>query len=299
MKTKITIFLFILVDVILFIYILLHGKTVAVFQPTGIIATQERGIFFLLGGIGVAVIIPILIFSFYIISKFREDNPNVEKNYKPEWDHSKKVEIFRWGLMCGIITIFAVVTWIAAHQLDPYRPLKSNKQPLTIQVVALQWRWLFIYPQQHIATINYVAFPENTPINFELTADAPMNSFWIPQLAGQIYAMSGMSTQLHILANKTGDYQGSDAEISGKDFAKMRFTASSKTQTDFDSWVDEVKSSQKGLNFDAYNNDIAHPNSDESVQYFTVNDNSLYNKIMMKYMTPSPVAGMSGSMDMQ
>ena len=113
----------------------------------------------------------------------------------------------------------------------------SNTKPLTIQVVALQWKWLFIYPEQKIATVNYIQFPENTPLNFEISADAPMNSFWIPQLGGQIYAMPGMSTKLHLIANQTGTFRGCSANFSGEGFSGMTFVAKSSTQEEFDAWV--------------------------------------------------------------
>ena len=119
--------------------------------------------------------------------------------------------------------IIAVLTWVKTHELDPYKPIESNKKPMTIQVVALQWKWLFIYPEEKIATVNFLQFPKDTPIHFEITADAPMNSFWIPHLGGQIYAMPKMKTELHLIANEAGDFRGSSANFSGEGFARHAF----------------------------------------------------------------------------
>ncbi len=147
-----------------------------------------------------------------------------------------------WAVPIILIASLSVLNWKSTHELDPYQPIASNAPPLTVEVVALDWKFLFIYPQQNIATVNFIEFPVNTPLNFQLTADAPMSSFWIPQLGSQIYAMPAMSTQLHLIANSTGDFRGMDTEINGAGFSGMKFAARSVSQTDFNAWVASVKS---------------------------------------------------------
>jgi len=185
-----------------------------------------------------------------------------------------------------IILILAVLTWNSSHDLDPFKPIVSDKPPITIQVVALQWKWLFIYPQQNIASVNIIQFPNQTPINFEVTADAPMNSFWIPQLGGQIYAMPGMSTQLHLMADTEGTYRGSSANISGKGFAGMNFSAKSTSQADFDQWVALVHQTRNNLSLAKYNN-LAKPSQNNPLSYYSSSQSGLYDRVVMKYMMPA------------
>lgn len=184
-----------------------------------------------------------------------------------------------------IIVILAVITWKTSHELNPFKPIVTHKKPVEIQAVALNWKWLFIYPEQGIATINLVQFPEKTPINFEITADAPMNSFWIPQLGGQIYAMPAMRSKLYLLANEQGSYTGRSSNISGKGFAGMVFTAKATSEEEFNEWVDSVKGSGKSLTMESYN-ELVEPSEYDPVSYYTLLDSDLFNKIIMKYMTP-------------
>jgi cytochrome o ubiquinol oxidase subunit 2 len=149
--------------------------------------------------------------------------------------------------------------------------------------VALQWKWLFIYPEQNIATVNFVEFPNSTPVNFQLTADAPMNSFWIPELGGQMYAMPGMSTQLHLMADRPGEFNGSAAEISGKGFSGMKFIAKATSQKDFDTWVKSVKQSSNMIDLSKYNK-LAEPSENNPVITYASVEKDLYNSIIMKFM---------------
>lgn len=284
LKSKLIVFLLIASDIVLIGYLFLHNKTVAVFQPIGSIALQERNVFFFAAALGLSVIIPIVIAIFIIAWKYRADNPKAK--YTPDWHENKKLEIFRWSLMCIVIGILAVVTIHVAHSLDPFKPIRSETKPITIQVIALQWRWLFIYPEQHIATINYAAIPEKTPIVFNLTADAPMNSFWVPQLGGQIYAMAGMSTQTHLMANTIGIFYGSNAEISGKGFADMHFQVQAMKEKDFNVWANKIHNSPEKLTSFVYTQ-LAKPTDDSRRRYFKLSDDSLYNDVMMKYMEPN------------
>ena len=178
-----------------------------------------------------------------------------------------------------------MVTWQSSHSLDPYRPIASTHPAINVEVIALDWRWLFIYPKYNVASINYLDIPNNVPINMHLTSDAPMNSFWVPALAGQIYTMPGMSTQLHLMATSKGNYQGSSANISGNGFSKMIFTVRSNSTLDFNNWINKLKNSSNSLSLADYTK-LAEPSENSAVQSFSKVNPNLYNDIIMKYMAP-------------
>ena len=197
------------------------------------------------------------------------------------------LESIWWAIPTAIIAALGIITWFSTHALDPYKPLASNVQPITIEVVALDWKWLFIYPEQNIATVNFVQFPKDTPINFKITGDSgAMNSFWIPQLAGQIYAMPGMNTKLHLMASEIGEYKGLSANYSGLGFSGMRFVAKASTQEEFDMWIDEVRYSPTTLTFEEYTL-LAQKSKNNEASYYSAVDENLYGKIIMKYMAPA------------
>jgi cytochrome o ubiquinol oxidase subunit II len=228
------------------------------------------------------VVIPTYILLFLTISKYH--HRNAKAAYEPEHTHGVWGELLKWTIPSIIIAIMIVVTWEAAHKLDPYQPIESSEKPLNIQVVALNWKWLFIYPEQSIATLNFVQFPEKTPVHFSLAADgSPMNSFWIPQLSGQIYAMTAMVTPLHIMADEPGEYHGKAAEINGQGYAGMTFIAKATTKSEFEHWVETVKESPQKLTVDVYN-ELIRPSEDHSVVQFSHVDKDLFHHIVNKYM---------------
>ncbi|HEX7259876.1 MAG TPA: ubiquinol oxidase subunit II [Candidatus Saccharimonadia bacterium] len=262
----------------------LAAHPVAVLDPRGLIASEQRNLIVVTTLLMLLIVVPVFGMTFGIAWKYRAGN--TKARYTPDWDHSRVAETLWWGIPSVIIVILAVITWKSSHDLDPFKPLISPNKPVTIQVVALPWKWLFIYPDQNIATVNYVQFPENTPIHFVITADAPMNSFWIPQLGGQIYAMPGMSTQLHLMASEVGSYAGSSANLSGAGFANMRFEAKATTQVAFDDWVAATKKSPLHLGATDYNQ-LAQPSKRDDVAYYGIASNELYDSIIMKYMLPA------------
>ena len=264
--------------------------TFALFQPAGFIAAQEKKVIITAVVLMLIVVVPVLTAAVIIARKYRVDNPT-HADYKPEWVGSAKLQFLWWAFPGSIIICLGILTWISSHALDPFKPLNSNVQPLTIEVVALQWKWLFIYPQQNIATVNFIEIPKDTPINFVLTADAPMNSFWIPQLSGQMYAMAGMSTQLHIIANQEGQYNGSAAEINGAGFSGMNFKVNAVSEIDFQNWAKAVQARKNNLDLQSYNN-LAEPSRYNPEADYALIDQNLYNEIMQKYMAPN----MTGSM---
>jgi cytochrome o ubiquinol oxidase subunit 2 len=227
------------------------GESIIVLNPKGEVGKQQMDLMVITTLLCLIVIVPVLIITFVIIWRYRH-RPGSTAKYTPEWEHSTKLETIWWGIPIIIIAIIGVITVKYTYQLEPSKPLASAKEPIVIQVASLDWKWLFLYPKQGIATVNYVQFPDNVPVRFELTSDAPMNSFWIPQLGGQIYTMSGMAMKLNLIADEPGDYMGSGANFSGKDFAQMKFIARASSQTDFDTWVAGVKKSSTDLTSAGY-----------------------------------------------
>jgi len=233
-------------------------------------------------------VVPVLTAAIVIARRYRADRED-PVDYQPEWHGDKRLEILWWAFPGIIIILLGALTWRASHDLDPYKPIASKNPPITIEVVALNWKWLFIYPDQDIATVNYVEFPKDTPVNFVLTADAPMNSFWIPQLGTQIYAMAGMTTQLHLMASQEGDYSGQEMEINGTGYADMKFMAKAVSQAEFGDWLQRVHgSNQTGLSAAEYAKLVQPSIANPQAEYPSV-DPTLFNGIIEKYMGPPSV----------
>ncbi len=263
--------------------ILHYGEKIAVLFPKGLIGKEERTLLLIVQGLMLLVVIPVYILTFIFSWIYRADNP--KGKYDPDLVDNTLAECIWWGLPFVMVVIVSVITWVKTHELDPYKSLESKNREMTIQVVALQWRWLFIYPEEKIATVNFIQFPKETPIRFEISADAPMNSFWIPSLGGQIYAMPGMTTILNLIADEPGDFRGSSANISGEGFSRMTFTAKSSTKDEYDAWIATAKKSANLLDLDKYKK-MALPNLDNSVEIFQLKDNTLFESIVNKYMQP-------------
>lgn len=269
-------------------FLLLQGKNIPVLNPQGVVAEKQRDLIVFTVLLSAVVVIPVYILLFVISWKYREGNRKPKK-YTPGWDSNKWLETVWWGIPIAIILVLAVVAWRSSHELDPGRPLDSAVKPLTIQVVALQWKWLFIYPEQRIATVNYVQFPEKTPVNFKLTSDAPMNTFWIPSLGGMVYAMSGTSAKLSLMADGVGSYDGRSANISGEGYAKMTFTVRSSAPADFQTWAQRVRQSSGSLTMESYGK-LAKPAVVKQPAYYLLKEPNLYDKIIKKYTTPNQPA---------
>lgn len=262
---------------------LLGGCKAVILNPKGIIAQQELHLLITAVLLMLIVVVPVIVLTLVIARRYRA---SANAKYTPDWAHSNLLEAVWWAIPIAIIGVLATITWITTHQLDPYRQLAVGGKPLKIEVVALQWRWLFIYPEQHIATINYIEFPANRQVEFDITADAPMNSFQIPQLGGQIYAMGGMQTKLHLIANEPGDYQGRSVSFSGDGFSDMKFIArATASDAEFQQWVASVKNAPNQLNMASYEQ-LAKATHDESKQYFSSVENNLFQDIINKYMVP-------------
>ncbi len=267
-----------------FLYIYISTHNMGVFNPKGVIALAEMNLIVTTTLLMLIVVIPVFIMLAVFSWRYRASNTKAK--YTPDWHSNATLEIIWWAIPAAIITTLAVITWTSSHELDPFKPIVSSVPPITIQVVALEWKWLFIYPEQNIATVNFVQFPVGTPINFRITGDAPMNSFWIPQLAGQIYAMAGMDTMLHLMAEDEGDYAGLSANYSGYGFSGMKFTARASSRDEFDKWVNEVKQSPNALTSEEYEK-LTKKSRNNAVAHYSSAKEGLYDKIIMKYMVPA------------
>lgn len=259
--------------------VIFFKNNISVLFPKGIIALEERNLLFIIQALMLLVIIPVYIFTFIFSWRYRADN---SAHYDPDLVDNVIAEYIWWGLPFVMVIIIGVITWIKTHELDPYKPIPSEKKPLKIEVVALQWKWLFIYPEENIASVNYLQIPVDTPIQFDITSDAPMNSFWIPHLGGQIYAMPGMKTNLHLIANQTGEFRGSSANISGKGFAGMHFITKASPEKEFQDWMKSAQRSANELDLNAYKK-LAAPSQNHPVELYQLKDKNLFHQIIMKY----------------
>ncbi|HWX10420.1 MAG TPA: ubiquinol oxidase subunit II [Trinickia sp.] len=259
---------------------LLSGCNWAVLDPKGSVGVAEKSLITTSTWTMLIVVVPVILLTLAFAWRYRASSESAE--YRPAWAHSTAIEVVVWLIPSLIILFLAVLTWKSTHELDPYRPLDSKVKPINVEVVALDWKWLFIYPELGIATVNQVAFPVGTPVNFLITSDSVMNSFFIPQLGGQIYAMAGMQTQLHLLANQAGDYAGESANFSGQGFSDMKFRAIATSPEQFKAWVAKVRASSTQLDMDRYHT-ISQPSEKQPVAYFSTVDPKLFHNIIARY----------------
>ena len=267
--------------------ILLAGCNTIVLNPAGDIAQQQGRLLMVSTLLMLLIIVPVLFLIGLFAWKYRKSDANTDAQYSPEWDHSTSLELIIWGAPLLIIIVLGLLTWISTHTLDPYRklsrldenrPLPANVKPLRVEVVALDWKWLFIYPDLGIASVNELAAPVDVPIEFKITASTVMNSFYIPALAGQIYAMPGMQTTLNAVINHPGEFEGFSANYSGAGFSDMKFKFHGLNQAEFDHWVQTFKG-QAALDRTVYA-DLEKPSIKEPVHHYGVVDASLYHAIL-------------------
>ncbi len=290
-KTKYFVQIMLLIaGVILLIFLIMQPLTILKFRneiailfPKGLIALEERNLLFIIQALMLLVILPVYVLTFIFSWKYRANNPKAI--YEPDLIDNRLAEYIWWGIPIIMTLIVGILTWVKTYQLDPYKPIESDKKPITIQAVALQWKWLFIYPEEKIAALNFLQLPQDVPIHFEITADAPMNSFWIPHLGGQIYAMPGMKTELNLIANESGDFRGSSANLSGEGFAGMSFIARAGSTEEYHKWLDAAKQSSNALNLAEYAL-LASPSESPPVKVYQLKEEDLFDQILMKTMHP-------------
>lgn len=260
---------------------MLRDADIAVMNPKGTIAGEQMRLIIVVVVLMLEIGIPTLLALYFVAWKYRESNEKA--TYDPASKHGKLFVFSLWAIPSIIVLMIGYIMWPATHRLEPKKTIISDNKPITIKVVAMRWKWLFIYPDQNIATVNYVQIPVNTPVQFDISADeAPMSSFWIPHLGGQIYAMTGHVNRLNLLADTTGDFPGSSIEINGRGFAGMRFTTRSSSQSDFDSWVKSVRQSTDVLNESEYK-ELLEPSENNQVVLYSTAEPDLYDNMLMKY----------------
>jgi cytochrome o ubiquinol oxidase subunit 2 len=263
---------------------LLSGCHLSVLDPKGLIAAKEVRLIIIATLLMLTIVVPVIIMTIWFAWRYRASNKDA--TYDPTFVHSTKIEILCWIIPCIIVGILAVITWFSSHELDPYKPLDSKVKPVTIQAISLDWKWVFFYPGEGVATINYVVIPKSTPINFQISSAGPMNALMIPQLAGQIYSMAGMRTKLHIISKHEGVYDGFSASFSGDGFSDMTFKTKVTDRATYDKWITEVGHSTRTMNMATYQH-LVKPSELVPVTYYSHLEPRLFNKILMTYMMPS------------
>jgi cytochrome o ubiquinol oxidase subunit II len=264
----------------------LAGCKLTVMNPHGDVAVQQAGLIVTSTLLMLLIIVPVIALILFFAFRYRQSNQAA--TYAPDWDHSTRLELVIWGAPLLIIIALGAITWISTHKLDPYRPLDridaqravpAGMKPLVVNVVALDWKWLFIYPEQGIATVNELAAPVDRPIEFRITASSVMNAFYVPELAGMVYAMPGMQTQLHAVINHTGNFEGMSSNYSGAGFSGMHFRFLGLTQGDFDDWVAMNREDNDALTRQAYLQ-LEKPSQREPVRRYGRVDAGLYEAVL-------------------
>ena len=275
----------------------LSGCDWVLLDSKGMVGLAQRDLILICIGLMLIVVIPAIVLTFVFAWRFRAGNTKAK--YTPDWSHSTKVEIVVWGVPLVIIAVLAVIVWQSTHELDPYKPLDVAGEPLHVDVIATDWKWVFVYPDLGIATVNQLNFPANRPLAFNITSNSTMNTFFIPQLGGQIYAMAGMRTQLHLIANEPGQFRGMSGNYSGHGFSNMKFIATASSNEDFERWVAEVRSAPQALDFNQFKA-LAAPSKNARVQHFSSVEPLLFKKVIDQFIgvgentaaaTPAGAAG--------
>ena len=260
----------------------LGGCNEGVLDPQGPVAVAERQILFNSLGIMLAIVIPVILATLGVAFWFRASNRRA--SYRPEFVYSGRIEVLVWSIPLMTVLLVGGVAWVGAHDLDPRKPIASEVKPVTVQVVSLDWKWLFIYPDQGIASVNHLVVPVGTPISLELTSAGVMNSFFVPQLGSQIYTMAGMTTHLQLQADNAGSYPGLSAQFSGDGFADMTFKADAVPGANFSQWVEAARATGPTLDAQAYA-DLAKPSKAVAPFTYRAVASDLFSRIVMPEMS--------------
>jgi cytochrome o ubiquinol oxidase subunit 2 len=265
------------VPVVLISAAMLGGCSEGVLDPQGPVAGAERQILFNSLGIMLAIVIPTILATLGVAYWFRASNKRAR--YLPDFKYSGRLEVLVWSIPAMTVILVGGVAWVGAHDLDPRKAISPAVKPVTVQVVSLDWKWLFILPDQGIASVNHLTVPVGTPISFELTSSGVMNSFFIPQLGSQIYTMSGMATHVQLQADRPGTYRGLSAQFSGDGFADMRFTVDAVPAQQFEQWVTTTRNTGPVLDAQTYA-DLAKPSEAVAPFSYRAVARDLFNQIV-------------------
>jgi cytochrome o ubiquinol oxidase subunit 2 len=262
-------------------------RPAGVLDPQGPVASAERLILFNSTAIMLVVVLPVIVLTLVFAWWYRASNKRAV--YWPEWSYSGHIELVVWSIPTMVVILLAAVAWTGSHQLDPARKLETHAGPIRIEVVSLDWKWLFIYPDLEIATVNQLVIPTGVPVEFLLTSATVMNSFFVPQLGSQIYTMPGMTTRLNLLSERPGDYPGLSANFSGDGFSDMRFLVHVVPASEFSSW--RARASGEGVVLDtaAYADLAGTPGNTQSQTYRSVDPN-LFERIVQRNGAAEPSA---------
>ena len=262
---------------ILIIAATIGGCSEGVLDPKGPISVAQRQLMFNSLGIMLAIVIPTILATLGVAYWFRSSNGRA--HYQPDFEYSGRIEMLVWSVPTMTVLLVGGVAWVSSYDLDPPKPIASTVKPINVQVVSLDWKWLFIYPDQGIASVNHLTIPVATPVSFQVTSSGVMNSFFVPQLGSQIYAMAGMVTRLHLQADHLGNYRGLSAQYSGSGFADMRFAVDAVPNDKFAQWVDAARSVGPALDEQAYV-DLAKPSKAVSPFTYRAVAPDLFNRIV-------------------
>ncbi len=276
-------------------------SNILLFHPKGPIGDAERFVIIVAIALMLIVVIPVAVMDLLFPRKYRSTNPKA--TYMPKWSRSAKIEWVVWLVPAVIVAILGTLIWHFTFHLDPYKPIDTGVKPVNIEVVSMDWKWLFIFPDQNIAAVNQLVFPVGVPLSFRITSDTVMTSFFIPQLGSQIYAMAGMQTRLHLLADEPGTYLGQNQHFSGRGFTGMHFKAIAVSPKEFEAWIQKVKLSPDKLDPARYR-ELEKPSANYPVTIFSSVTPGLFDGIIRKYnktmnMNPNPAREASESIHLK
>lgn len=259
--------------------LLLTGCATGVLDPAGPIASSERTLLINATTIMLLIVVPVIVATIAFAWWFRAGNRRAF--YKPDWAYSGRIELVVWLVPLLIVLFLGGIGWMSAHALDPRKPIESSEQPIEVQVVSLDWKWLFIYPDFKVAAVNELVIPAGVPVHFHLTSHSVMNSFFIPRLGSQIYTMAGMETDLNLMSDKPGVFPGLSAQFSGDQFSDMRFSTIALSPAAFERWRRGMKATPRKLDVATFAALAARRSSSDVVRFGAVSD-GLFNAIVMR-----------------
>ena len=272
---------------------LLSGcRHVPLLSPQGPVGETQRFVMVSSFALMLVVVVPVVVMVLLFPMRYRASKSGAP--YAPEWHRSKKIEWAMWLVPAILVAILSGIIWVYTLRLDPYRPLDTAAPPITINAVSMDWKWLFIYPEQNIAAVNQVVFPVNVPVRFNLTSDTVMTSFFIPRLGSQIYAMAGMTTRLHLMAGTAGNFTGQNQQFSGAGYADMQFSARAVSADEFKAWIARAKKAPERLDMEQYKK-LAEPGTDTSATVFAAVRPNLFEQIVNQYVKTSSSSQISAA----
>jgi cytochrome o ubiquinol oxidase subunit 2 len=251
-----------------------------VLDPKGPVGDTERFVIIAAFLLMLIVVVPVFFMAFWFSRRYRASN--TEATYAPKWSESGRIDLVVWLVPIAIVIALGYLAWTKTYHLDPYKPIDAGVEPIRIEAISMDWKWLFIYPDYDIAVVNQLAFPVDVPLSFRLTSDTVMTSFFIPRLGSQIYAMAGMETRLHLLADEAGIYVGQNQQYSGRGYADMHFQAIATSPEEFEAWVNRAKQSSQKLDLVEYGR-LAEPTRGYPITYYSPVTPNLFDDVMRKF----------------